>query len=286
MSEQEEFEFRARAEAEQAQQARESQPPAQEPGGLEQAGNFVTQTAIPVAYGLGKAAADVATQNPTLATVGAAAAFPKIAAKVPVLGPAMEMGRGAIDAMNAFSESKNLSSLSQLEHQARQYMKMGQQVPEGLQRSIDSLRTKVAGPVSAPVAPAAAPAAAPAQQGMLSRAGQALGRVGGAIAPAMEMAGPTSMFLMPYMQAAQEQAKIRQNPNMPGLENNPYAQVVRGQAATQGQAGAANQMRSVANMPYGNVSAQERQVLEQDALMRDAIRKKAFQKVMGPVAPQ
>jgi hypothetical protein len=85
--------------------------------------------------------------------------------------------------------------------------------------------------------------------------------------------------------AAYEQAKIRANPNAPGLEYNPYAQTVRGEAATQNRAGAANQMRTVANMPFGNVNAQERAILEQDALMRQNIRRKAYEKVMGPVAP-
>lgn len=99
------------------------------------------------------------------------------------------------------------------------------------------------------------------------------------------VAAPESAFLMPYNMAAYEQAKIRANPNAPGLEYNPYAQTVRGQAATQGQAGAANQMRTVANQPYGNVSAQERAVLDEDRRMRENIRKKAYERVMGPVAP-
>lgn len=96
---------------------------------------------------------------------------------------------------------------------------------------------------------------------------------------------PESAFLMPYNMAAYEQAKIRANPTAPGLEYNPYAQTVRGEATTQGRAGAANQMRTVANMPYGNVSAQERAILEQDRMMRENIRKKAYEKVMGPVVP-
>jgi hypothetical protein len=112
-----------------------------------------------------------------------------------------------------------------------------------------------------------------AMPGMAARA------VGSAIA------APESAFLMPYQMAAYEQEKIRANPNAPGLEYNPYAQTVRGQAATQGQAGAANQMRTVANMPYGNVSAQERAMLDEDARMRQNIRKKAYEKVMGPVVP-
>ena len=96
---------------------------------------------------------------------------------------------------------------------------------------------------------------------------------------------PENLFTLPYNMAAYEQAKIRANPNAPGLEFNPYAQTVRGEAATQNRAGAANQMRTVANQPFGNVNAQERAVLEEDRRMRENIRKKAYQKVMGPVAP-
>lgn len=99
------------------------------------------------------------------------------------------------------------------------------------------------------------------------------------------LAAPESAFLMPYNMAAYEQAKILANPTAPGLEYNPFAQTVRGEAATQNRAGAANQMRTVANMPYGNVSAQERAILDEDARMRMNIRKKAYEKVMGPVAP-
>ena len=99
------------------------------------------------------------------------------------------------------------------------------------------------------------------------------------------VAAPESAFLMPYNMAAYEQEKIRANPSAPGLQYNPYAQTVRGEAATQGQAGAANQMRAVANMPFGNVNPQERAILEEDARMRQNIRKKAYEKVMGPVVP-
>lgn len=96
---------------------------------------------------------------------------------------------------------------------------------------------------------------------------------------------PESAVMMPYQMAAYEQEKIRANPTAPGLEFNPYAQTVRGEAATQGRAGAANQMRAVANQPYGNVNPQERAILEQDRIMRENIRKRAYERVMGPVAP-
>ena len=99
------------------------------------------------------------------------------------------------------------------------------------------------------------------------------------------LTAPENLFTLPYTMSAYEQEKIRQNPNAPGLENNPYAQTVRGEASSQGRAGAANQMKATANMPYGNVTPAERAMLEQDAIMKTAIRKKAFDKVMGPVAP-
>ena len=113
--------------------------------------------------------------------------------------------------------------------------------------------------------------------------GKAAGFAGRTLAGAVT--APENAVLMPYNMAAYEQAKIRENPTAPGLEYNPYAQVQRGQAATQGQAGAANQMRTVANQPFGNVNAQERAILEQDRMMRQNIRKKAYEKVMGPIAP-
>lgn len=104
-------------------------------------------------------------------------------------------------------------------------------------------------------------------------------------AAAQGLLAPENLMTLPYNMAAYEQAKIRENPNAPGLQSNPYAQVVRGEAATQNRAGAANQMRTVANMPYGNVSAQERAILDEDARMRQNIRRKAYEKVMGPVVP-
>jgi hypothetical protein len=96
---------------------------------------------------------------------------------------------------------------------------------------------------------------------------------------------PENAAMLPYNMAAYEQEKIRNNPNLPEYANNPYAQTIRGEASTQNRAGQANQMRTVANMPYGNVTPQEYKMLEEDRMMKDAIRKKAFQKVMGPVAP-
>jgi hypothetical protein len=99
------------------------------------------------------------------------------------------------------------------------------------------------------------------------------------------LTAPENLFTAPYNMAAYEQAKIRENPNAPGLQYNPYAQTVRGETARQSRAGEANRMQALTNMPYGNVTPQERQMLDEDAKMKSAIRKKAFEKVMGPVAP-
>lgn len=111
--------------------------------------------------------------------------------------------------------------------------------------------------------------------GALGGAARGLGSalVTGAVAP-------ESAFLMPYQMAAYEQDKIRANPNAPGLEYNPYAQVQRGEAPTTRAAGAANQRRAVANMPYGNVTAKERDMLEKDRLNMQ-MRMYAARKVLG-----
>lgn len=103
---------------------------------------------------------------------------------------------------------------------------------------------------------------------------------------AAPLTAPENLFTLPYSMAAYEQAKIRENPNKPEYQYNPYAQVQRGEAQTIGKAGEANRMRALSNMPYGNVTAEERRILDEDFKMKDAIRKKAFEKVMGPVAPR
>jgi hypothetical protein len=148
-------------------------------------------------------------------------------------------------------------------------------VAGAIERLVPQVPIQTPGPAGSPIV--SMPGTRAMNVGELLKAG-ARG-VGGALV------APESAFLMPYNMAAYEQAKIRANPTAPGLEYNPYAQTVRGEAATQGRAGAANQMRAVANMPFGGVTPQERAMLEQDQQMRTAIRKKAFDKVMGPVAP-
>ena len=91
---------------------------------------------------------------------------------------------------------------------------------------------------------------------------------------------PESAFLMPYQMAAYEQDKIRANPNAPGLESNPYAQVQRGEYATTRQAGAANQRSAVANQRYGGLTAQEQAILDKDRLNMQ-MRVQAAKRVLG-----
>jgi len=91
---------------------------------------------------------------------------------------------------------------------------------------------------------------------------------------------PESAVMMPYQMAAYEQEKIRANPNAAGLEYNPYAQVQRGEAPTTRAAGAANQRRAVANMPYGNVTAEEKSMLDRDRLNM-SVRLQAAKRILG-----
>jgi hypothetical protein len=96
---------------------------------------------------------------------------------------------------------------------------------------------------------------------------------------------PESLFAAPYQMAAYEQEKIRQNPTAPEYATTPYAQQYRGEYATQGQAGAANRRNAIASQQYGGLTQEEQDILEQDRINR-AIRRKAAEKVLGPVAPR
>ena len=101
---------------------------------------------------------------------------------------------------------------------------------------------------------------------------------GGAIARGL--VAPESAFAAPYQMAAYEQEKIRANPNAPEYANNPYAMQQRGQAATQGAAGAMNQRQAVAGQQYGGISAEDQARLEDDQAKR-MIRYAALKKALG-----
>lgn len=108
------------------------------------------------------------------------------------------------------------------------------------------------------------------------------GNVGGALVRGA--VAPESAFLMPYQMAAYEQEKIRANPDAPEYATNPYAMSYRSQDTanpiTQRQAGAINQRNVVANMPYGNVTPEERAILDKDKLNM-AVRLQAAKRILG-----
>jgi hypothetical protein len=119
-----------------------------------------------------------------------------------------------------------------------------------------------------------------AKQGLGAVGGMARGLGGALVRGAI---APESAIMMPYQMAAYEQDKIRANPNAPGLQYNPYAQVQRGEYATQGAAGAANTRRAVMNMPYGAVTPAEKAMLDQDKQqrMRMMMQYEAAKRVLG-----
>lgn len=104
-------------------------------------------------------------------------------------------------------------------------------------------------------------------------------------APVLGTMAAQGMLAAPYLGAAYEQARIRANPNAPEYQDNPYAMMTRGQAATQGQAGAMNTRNALANQQYGGLTPGEQRRLEQDRIDQ-AIRRKAAERVLGPVMPQ
>jgi hypothetical protein len=91
---------------------------------------------------------------------------------------------------------------------------------------------------------------------------------------------PEVALQAPYQMAAYEQEKIRANPNAPQYRTTPYAQQYRGEAPTQGAAGAMNQRRAVAGQQYGGISAEDQARLEDDKMKR-MIRYAALKKALG-----
>lgn len=85
----------------------------------------------------------------------------------------------------------------------------------------------------------------------LGQIGQSLMTVGRAAAP---FVGPAAAIAAPIALAAMSQRQIqeiKENPEAPGLENNPLAMQLRGEAQTVGQAGRQNRNRAVAAV-YSN----------------------------------
>ena len=94
------------------------------------------------------------------------------------------------------------------------------------------------------------------------------------------LAAPESAFAAPYQMAAYEQEKIRANPNAPEYKTTPYAQQYRGEASTQGAAGAANRRNAIAGQQYGGISADDQARLEDDRMKR-MVRYAAAKKALG-----
>lgn len=123
--------------------------------------------------------------------------------------------------------------------------------------------------------------------------------VGGAVAQGLT--APESLFALPYQGAAYEQERIRANPQGPltnnnlitgkpqvvdTLQNNPYAQQYRGEYPTQGAAGAANARNALINQPYGGLTPQQQQMLQQDRQRQLDIQKQQQKKQQAQVILQ
>ena len=109
-------------------------------------------------------------------------------------------------------------------------------------------RTPPTPPPRPPVPTPPIPPSVPTPTGATST----LGRVASA-------AAKTSAVTLPFMLLAEgsrrQREQIEANPNAPGLEFNPYAQTLRGEAETVGQAGRQNRDRAVGQMKWGEVKA-------------------------------
>jgi len=77
--------------------------------------------------------------------------------------------------------------------------------------------------------------------------------------PAASIAAPVALaaaaVAAPFVATRQQIEKIKQDPTAPGLEFNPLAQTIRGEAKTVGEAGRRNRDRSVGQMKWGEVKA-------------------------------
>jgi hypothetical protein len=118
------------------------------------------------AIGAAQTAGEIAMEHPLL-TGGAALGAAKY-------GTIKGIANQGLQAMDAFTTSRNFQALQGLEHQARQYTKAGQAIPQGLQTALDTLRNRVAGPVAPSAPPVSAPAGVPptvsSQPSVLQRA--------------------------------------------------------------------------------------------------------------------
>lgn len=202
-----------------------------------------------------------------------------------VLGPVIPGIPGAVGrvASTAMEIPKDWAKIASILYNNATLEHVGQAVREPWRTATNAVGAYVEGhPILSKVTQASpAQAVNTVVQGaktLAPRVGQAL--VAGAVAP-------ESLFALPYQMAAYEQEKIRANPNAPGLERNPYAMTIRGEAPTVGAAGAMNQRRAIASLPITGVTEQERRILEEDQRRKlDLLtRQEAARRVLGPIAP-
>jgi len=109
-------------------------------------------------------------------------------------------------------------------------------------------------------------------------AGPVAPTAGGALQTLGQSAVLPAALSMPYMGAAMEQSKIRANPVAPEYINNPYAMMTRGEAPTQGAAGAMNTRSALMNQQYGGLNEEEKSILNDDRIQQ-AVRLKAMSKI-------
>jgi len=121
---------------------------------------------------------------------------------------------------------------------------------------------------------------------------------------AARVAGPVGNAMLGYdmvNQFAENKQQIEANPRAPGLESNPYAMTLRGEAPSVAAAGAMNQRAVLSRPTPMPLSPQEASNLLQsddqrtiniyggrahlEALVKSGIRQKAASKVLGPIAP-
>lgn len=90
-----------------------------------------------------------------------------------------------------------------------------------------------------------------------------------AFARALSNSAPALMFLAPYMMAAIEKEKIRQNPTAPEYKDNPYAMVLRGESKTEGQSAEINRRKSLKQIPRNQVDMAVKSKLDDNLLVQE-----------------
>ena len=142
-----------------------------------------------------------------LATDIALAALPQT--NIPLLKQAQQVAKapwkiaqGAVDAANTFTESRNIQSLSQLEHIANQYIKRGEAVPADIQRTLSAMHNKVAGPMPA-TAPVTGPAVPSAPMAQVAEAAPRVAAVAPESIPAQMQRFAAQKVLGPLAEGAQ-----------------------------------------------------------------------------------